>query len=133
MGQIKLGLPLEYNKLSEHDNSIFFIYTTEDDLTNLKDKLGKLSESGQISLSADNTIRNEALSAPSCCVNSSSPSAGRAPSAPAQRPSPTPWCCPVRTAWLSWLACRYGPAWTPNSPQGRNMAVPAAGGRGGRI
>jgi Holliday junction DNA helicase RuvA len=29
----------------------------------LKDKLGKLSESSQISLSADNTIRNEALSA----------------------------------------------------------------------
>jgi Holliday junction DNA helicase RuvA len=32
-------------------------------IIDLKDKLGKLSESGQISLSADNTIRNEALSA----------------------------------------------------------------------
>jgi Holliday junction DNA helicase RuvA len=32
-------------------------------IIDLKDKLGKLSESSQISLSADNTIRNEALSA----------------------------------------------------------------------
>jgi len=32
-------------------------------IIDLKDKLGKFSESGQISVSADNTIRNEALSA----------------------------------------------------------------------
>ncbi|NQU54047.1 MAG: Holliday junction branch migration protein RuvA [Bacteroidetes bacterium] len=39
------------------------VKTAQRIIIDLKDKLGKLSESGQISLSADNTIRNEALSA----------------------------------------------------------------------
>lgn len=39
------------------------IKTAQRIIIDLKDKLGKLSESGQISLSTDNTIRNEALSA----------------------------------------------------------------------
>lgn len=39
------------------------VKTAQRIIIDLKDKLGKLQESGQISLSADNTIRNEALSA----------------------------------------------------------------------
>ena len=39
------------------------IKTAQRIIIDLKDKLGKLSETGQISLSSDNTIRNESLSA----------------------------------------------------------------------
>lgn len=39
------------------------VKTAQRIIIDLKDKLGKLSESGQISLSTNNTIRNEALSA----------------------------------------------------------------------